>query len=143
MIGKCPVCGAPMQENGCEYCGYSEKKPTNTNSNFQPQPQMPMQQPTQPQMPMQQPPQPQVVINHIHQNSFDFIPGVSRKSKVVALLLCIFFGYLGAHKFYVGKIGIGILYLLTMGFFGIGWLIDIILIAVGAFRDEFDLPLKR
>ena len=48
------------------------------------------------------------------------------KSKWVALLLCLFLGYLGAHKFYDGKAGLGILYILTMGLFGIGILIDFI-----------------
>lgn len=48
------------------------------------------------------------------------------KSKWVALLLCIFLGLFGAHKFYEGKIGMGILYLLTAGLFCIGWIIDII-----------------
>lgn len=47
-------------------------------------------------------------------------------NKWVALLLCWFLGYLGAHKFYEGKTGMGILYLFTMGLFGIGWLIDCI-----------------
>jgi TM2 domain-containing membrane protein YozV len=62
--------------------------------------------------------------------------GVSDKSKVAALLLCIFLGGLGVHRFYVGKIGTGILWLLTGGVFGIGWLVDIIIIAVGNFKDK-------
>ena len=69
--------------------------------------------------------------------------GISRKSKTVALLLCIFLGYFGAHKFYVGKIGTGILYLCTFGLFGIGWIIDIFVIISGSFRDEYDLPLRE
>lgn len=48
------------------------------------------------------------------------------KSKWVALILCIFLGYLGAHKFYEGKIGMGILYLFTGGLFIVGVIIDII-----------------
>ena len=60
----------------------------------------------------------------------------SPKSKVTTLILCIFFGELGVHYFYVGKIGMGILYLFTMGFCGVGWLIDIIRIACGTFRDK-------
>lgn len=48
------------------------------------------------------------------------------KNKWVAFLLCFFLGYLGAHKFYEGKIGMGILYLFTAGLFGIGWIVDII-----------------
>ena len=44
----------------------------------------------------------------------------------VELCLCLFLGWLGAHKFYAGKTGTGILYLFTFGLFGIGWLIDTI-----------------
>lgn len=47
-----------------------------------------------------------------------------QKNKWVALLLCFFFGPLGVHRFYEGKIGTGILYLLTFGLFGIGALVD-------------------
>jgi TM2 domain-containing membrane protein YozV len=64
------------------------------------------------------------------------------KSKVVAGLLCFFLGYLGIHRFYVGKIGSGIIWLLTMGLCGIGALIDFILILVGSFRDKAGMPLK-
>lgn len=46
------------------------------------------------------------------------------KNKWVALALCIF--TICGHKFYEGKIGMGILYLFTMGLFGIGWVLDII-----------------
>lgn len=60
----------------------------------------------------------------------------SDKSWIAALLLCIFIGGLGIHRFYVGKVGTGILYLLTAGFFGIGVIIDIIMIAVGSFTDK-------
>ena len=50
------------------------------------------------------------------------------KNKWVAFFLCLFLGYIGAHKFYEGKIGMGILYIFTGGLFGIGWLIDIIVL---------------
>lgn len=134
MAAKCPVCGAPMQDDTCGYCGHSEKKPAEPTAyatNIS-------QQPIQPQVV-----QPQIVINNSPQNTMGFTPGISKKNKIVALLLCIFLGYFGAHKFYVGKVGMGILYLFTMGFFGIGWLIDVILIATGSFKDEFGLPLKN
>lgn len=48
-----------------------------------------------------------------------------RVKKSVALLLCIFLGAFGAHKFYEGKIGMGILYLFTGGLLCIGWIVDI------------------
>lgn len=44
----------------------------------------------------------------------------------VELCLCLFLGWAGAHKFYEGKIGMGILYLFTLGLFGFGWIIDTI-----------------
>jgi TM2 domain-containing membrane protein YozV len=61
---------------------------------------------------------------------------VSPKSRAVTLVLAIFLGYLGIHRFYVGKIGTGLLYLLTAGFGGIGIIIDIIMIAAGSFTDK-------
>jgi hypothetical protein len=51
------------------------------------------------------------------------------------------FGLCGLQRFYVGKIGTGILWLFTWGLFGIGQLIDIILIAVGQFKDRNELLL--
>ena len=64
------------------------------------------------------------------------VAGASSKSKMTTLILCIFLGGLGVHRFYVGKIGTGIVWLLTGGVFGIGWLIDIIMIAMGKFTDK-------
>lgn len=52
------------------------------------------------------------------------IIGGRRKDKWISLLLCIF--TVCGHKFYEGKIGMGVIYLLTAGLFGIGWIIDII-----------------
>lgn len=50
------------------------------------------------------------------------------KNKWIAFSLCLFLGYFGAHKFYEGKSGMGILYLFTAGLFGIGWMVDTILL---------------
>jgi TM2 domain-containing membrane protein YozV len=62
---------------------------------------------------------------------------ISSKSRLIALLLCLFFGWVGAHRFYVGKIGTGILMICTFGgFFGIWILIDLILIISGSFSDK-------
>jgi len=60
------------------------------------------------------------IINHI--------VGGRQKNKWVAFFLCLFTGWLGIHKFYEGKILMGILYILTLGLFGIGILVDLIIL---------------
>lgn len=77
--------------------------------------------------------QPQIVINNSNMNTntnqnIIGAAGGRLKNKWVAFLLCFFLGYLGVHRFYEGKIGSGILYLLTVGLFGIGWLIDCLIL---------------
>ena len=72
-----------------------------------------------------------------------YVTNTSNKSRLVALLLCIFLGEFGAHRFYVGKIGTGLLYLFTAGLFGIGWIIDLIKICLGSFRDNVGEPLRN
>ncbi len=61
---------------------------------------------------------------------------MSDKRILPAFLLCFFLGYLGVHRFYVGKVGTGVLMLLTLGGFGIWALIDFIMILCGAFTDK-------
>lgn len=61
---------------------------------------------------------------------------ISKKNPLVALLLDLFGGILGLHRFYVGKVGTGIIYLLTGGCLGIGVLIDFISISLGEFTDS-------
>jgi len=59
----------------------------------------------------------------------------SDKLILPAFLLVFFLGPLGIHRFYVGKIGTGILMILTAGGLGVWALIDLIMIVVGAFKD--------
>ncbi len=61
---------------------------------------------------------------------------LSEKSYIATLLFAFFLGCLGVHRFYVGKVGTGLLMLFTLGGFGIWAIIDTILIAVGEFRDK-------
>ncbi|QYC43122.1 TM2 domain protein [Nonomuraea coxensis DSM 45129] len=65
------------------------------------------------------------------------------KSWVVAVLLCFFLGALGVHRFYVGKIGTGILQLVTLGGLGVWVLIDFIMILIGKFDDKQGRPLAK
>ena len=69
---------------------------------------------------------PQIIINNSNVANGVGVVGRKQCDKWVALLLCIFLGFFGAHKFYEGKAGMGILYLLTVGLFGLGWIIDTI-----------------
>jgi TM2 domain-containing membrane protein YozV len=67
--------------------------------------------------------------------------GASPRSRLAAVLLCWFLGIFGAHRFYVGKIGTGILMLFTLGGLWIWWLVDFIMILAGAFKDKERRPV--
>ena len=117
---KCPACGAPMENNVCTYCGYKEVTTAQRTTNISSQ-------------------------NHSyvnHQTVNTVMKNKSSKSKMFALLLCVFFGMFGIHRFYVGKIGTGILWLFTGGVVGIGWIVDIFMILFGTFKDKNGYPLK-
>ncbi|MBP3728863.1 MAG: TM2 domain-containing protein [Lachnospiraceae bacterium] len=68
---------------------------------------------------------------------------VSTRQKWVAFILCFFFGTFGVHRFYVGKNGTGLLWLFTLGFFGVGWLVDLLMILTNSFNDNHGFPLKE
>lgn len=60
----------------------------------------------------------------------------SNKNKWVTLALCVFLGFFGAHRFYVGKVGTGVLYIFTAGGLGFGWIIDMVMICCNKFTDS-------
>lgn len=99
----CPQCGAPIDPNAteCKFCG---EKLAVQQAAPQPQPQQVYAQQPQPQVIIQQAVPQQVYVSGIN-------PSWPVKSKVAAGLLGIFLGGFGIHKFYLGKIGMGILYL--------------------------------
>lgn len=79
-------------------------------------------------------------------------PEISPLSRGVALALSVTLGIFGAHRFYAGKIGTGLLMLCTMGGLGLWYLYDLIMVAAGEFRDadgrvvynwsQFDRPQR-
>ena len=76
-------------------------------------------------------------------NQQAMISALSDKSWSTALLLCIFLGVFGIHRFYVGKGGTGVIWLFTAGLFGVGWIIDLIMLVTGGFTDSLRRPLRR
>ena len=119
-MAKCPNCGAPMEENSCSYCHYTIESQQKDIAN-------------------------NVVINNVYTTpnvNMNYTQNISPKNKIVALILCIFLGIFGFHRFYVGKVGTGVIYFFSYGLFGIGWLVDLISILCGSFKDSNNLILK-
>jgi TM2 domain-containing membrane protein YozV len=69
------------------------------------------------------------------------ISGASTQSKMVLALVCFFVGFLGIHRFMVGKIGTGALMIVTLGGLGFWVLIDFIMILMGKFSDKQGRPI--
>lgn len=70
---------------------------------------------------------------------------ISKKKKSTSIILCClgFFGLGGFHRFYAGYIGTGLLWLCTLGCFGIGTIIDLITIIIGKFSDSQERLIKK
>ena len=144
---KCPNCGAQVTGKFCEYCGAEMPRtaPETVNN-------------------IEDHSSKQVINNFYFQggpekksgaSEYSYgdtrplsgesysAPIVSQKDWLETLLLCIFLGLFGAHHFYAGRIGRGVLYLCTLGIFGFGWFIDIILILTDRFQDSYGRRIVR
>lgn len=103
----CKECGQKVAKKAviCPHCGCQIEDTVNTAS-------------------------PQIIINNSNQNQNNNnvgIPyGATLRSKWVSFFLCVFLGYVGAHKFYEGKFGTGLVYAFTFGLFGFGWIFSAI-----------------
>lgn len=62
--------------------------------------------------------------------------GIKNERWLITLLLCIFAGYLGVHRFYTGHIAIGVIQLLTLGGCGIWVFIDFLILVTNNFKDS-------
>ena len=65
------------------------------------------------------------------------------KDWLTTLLLCLFLGNVGVHRFFVGKTGTGVAMILTLGGCGIWTIVDLIMIITGSFKDANDQPLVK
>lgn len=105
----CPQCGAGMQadQRYCTGCGWDAEKPDEAPPTERRPPYSPRQ-----------------------------LGPPSNANRTTALLLALFVGWLGGHRFYVNRPLSGVVWLITLGFLGIGVLYDLVLIATGEFRDS-------
>lgn len=109
-------------EQLCAYCPVMTINDENVNESVG----TPAQPPVAPPI-VQMPPKPTVD---------QFGNSISPKSRLAAALLAWFLGIIGVHRFYVGKVGTGVLMIFTLGGLGIWALIDFIVILVGSFKDK-------
>lgn len=72
-----------------------------------------------------------------------FVTSTSNYKKGTAFVLCLLLGIFGAHYFYVGRVGRGIVTLCTFNFFMVGWILDMGTILRGRFRDQYGEYLKE
>lgn len=112
----CKHCGAQIDDDCvvCIYCGKQVKE-------------IKQSQPAQPYVVQTSAPVVNVTSTNVNSNVNAAGYGKA-KNKWAAFFLCLCLGFVGAHKFYEGKVLLGIVYIFTVGLFGFGWLIDLIVL---------------
>lgn len=121
----CPNCGTPLTQQSYYQAPPQQRSYTAPEQNYYANQYQHGQQP------------------NVTNNFYNMGIPISRKSRLAALLLCAFLGVIGVHRFYAGKIGTGLLYIFTGGLFGVGYIVDIILIACGTFKDSYGYPILQ
>ena len=128
----CPNCGEPApKKRFCPKCGAEISDPKQTTCDKCGAYIPPVEEESKPKKD-EPAAQPTIVIHNDNTNVNNNVNTINAalmakaKNKWVAFFLCLCLGFVGAHKFYEGKIGMGILYLCTFGLFGFGWIIDCI-----------------
>lgn len=160
----CPTCGAALDSSAtdtptitCKYCGTVVKNPFFREDSAADRVAMPVINinitppisgvatpvPTPPIAAPPAPPQPVSMPPRAEYFGTPYIaPTESPKNWTLTFLLCLFLGWIGAHRFYTGHYIVGLIQFFTMGGFGIWWLIDLVLILTGVYRDTRGLPLS-
>lgn len=126
--GYCSQCGAPLENNSQQNTYTGTVPPMYSQPNY-----------TQPNYTQSNYAQP----NYAQPRYVQPIGLISPCNRWIAFALCFVLGYLGIHRFYVGKIATGVLYIFKGGLFGIGWLVDLIMIACGSFTGKSGAFLKE
>lgn len=153
---KCAGCGAELQSGVrfCPYCGKEQPKQESESSGEQHihihthYDQQPYQAAPQVNVNYNQPPQGQYVqpVQYVQPMQpvqyVQPVPQTSPKNRLTALLLDLFLGGLGVHRFYMGHTGLGVLYLLTFGLCGIGCFVDLMILLLGTPKDGFGREIK-
>ena len=130
----CRYCGKQIADNAviCINCGSA----TDNMKQYQ----QPQQAPAAPQIPQN--------LTIVNTNTNANAGGTPRpviaydyRSRWAAFFLCLFFGWLGVHRFYIRKPVSGIIWMLTVGLFGFGWFIDLIILLFDGFSDGNGAPL--